>query len=292
MILDRYRIISKIGNGAFGKVYKCYDTKHARMIALKTGDTSQPKSQLRMQQEYEIYKKLQGCPGIPQLYTIHKSKQIWYVSMECMGTNLMKLWKLCNQKFSEKTVLMVAIQMLFRIESLHEKGIIHRDIKPDNFVLGRGSQNHCLYILDFGLSMNVQEAQTPLFTGSLRYASRRNHKGLRYTRMDDLESMMYIIIYFYKGALPWQNTLHSMNTENISKLQKEIGIYKDRISVQDLCQGCPKWIVSLAQKILHENTVPEYSDYKDRMKSRLQELGESFDYEYDWTSYPKRVFLR
>lgn len=292
MILDRYRIINKIGNGAFGKVYKCVDTKHSRVVALKTGDTSQPRSQQRMQQEFEIYKQLQGCPGVPKLYTIHKSKSIWYLSMECMGVNLMKLWKVCNQKFSEKTILMIAIQMLFRLESIHKRNIIHRDVKPDNFVLGRRTDQHCIYLLDFGLSMNINEKQTPLFTGSLRYASRNNHKGTTYTRMDDLESMLYIIIYFMKGSLPWQNTLNSMTTQNISKLQSEIGKYKQQISVTQLCQGCPTWVLKMSQQILHPNASPNYDYYKQLMKHRLKELGESFDYEYDWTSLPKRVFLR
>lgn len=292
MILDRYRIISKIGNGAFGKVYKCYDTKHSRIIALKTGDPKQPRSQQRMQQEFEIYSALQGSPGIPKLYTFHKSNSILYLSMECMGVNLMKLWKLCNQQFSEKTVLMVAIQMLFRLETLHKNHILHRDIKPDNFVLGRDAMNTSLYLLDFGLSIKMTDRQEPLFTGSLRYASRNNHKGRRYTRIDDLESWLYIVIYFMKGELPWQNTMNSMTQANIHKLQKEIGLYKERITPDELCRGLPNWLLNIARSLLHPNAVPQYGMYVDQMKNRMRQLRMKFDYQYDWTNLPTRVLIR
>lgn len=290
MILDRYRILRNIGNGAFGKVYKCYDTKHSRMIALKTGDTSKPRSQQRMEQEYKVYIKLQNVPGIPKLYTIHRSNAIWYLSMECMGMNLMKLWKLCNQKFSEKTVIMIGLQILFRLQAIHERNIIHRDIKPDNFVIGRNSQSHCIYLLDFGLSSVANEPQEQVFTGSLRYASRNNHKGNKYTCMDDMESMLYIIIYFYQGSLPWQ--FQDMDKNNLRQLQETIGKIKDTISIQELCKSCPNWIKQMAHHILHPNQNPDYTLYKRLMQNRLKQMKESFDYSYDWTSLPKRVFLR
>ena len=292
MILDRYKVLSNIGSGAFGKVYRCYDTKHSRNVALKTGDTSKSRSQQRMEQEYEIYKCLQGAPGIPKLYTIHKSKSLWYLSMECMGTNLMKLWKLCNQKFTEKTVLMVGLQMLFRLQTIHERNILHRDVKPDNFVIGRNSQSHCLYLLDFGLSTKTTDQQAPIFTGSLRYASRNNHKGRTYTKKDDLESLLYILLYFYKGSLPWQFSTTNASSDNIRKLQEKIGEYKDKIKISELCKGCPNWLIQLSQQILHPNTPINYVLYKKLMQHRLKELGSTFDYMYDWTSLPKRVFLR
>lgn len=239
-----------------------------------------------------MYVKLQGCPGIPKLYTIHKSKSIWYLSMECMGINLMKLWKLCNQKFSEKTVLMIGLQMLFRLETIHERGILHRDIKPDNFVIGRSSSSQCLYLLDFGLSIQSNDPGNQVFAGSFRYASRNNHEGKPYTSKDDLESMLYIILYFMKGQLPWQEMINVVGTDDLRKLQKEIGKCKRQISVQKLCEGCPPWCYKLANHILHQNTSPDYKMYKQIMKRRLTEMKETFDYAYDWTSLPKRVFLR
>ena len=292
MILDRYKIIQSIGKGAFGKVYKCYDTKHSRTIALKTGDTSKPNSQERMEQEYSVYMKLQGIKGIPKLYTIHKSKQLWYLSMECMGNNITKLWRLCKQKFSEKTILMIGIQMIFRLEAIHNRGILHRDIKPDNFVLGRGDCSNSIYLLDFGLSMYMHKKQSPLFTGSLRYASRNSHNGKPYTRKDDLESLMYILLFFYKGSLPWQLTSNHQGTIDIGALQKSIGIKKAQISIDELCSGCPNWLRTITAHILHPSTDVKYEKYVLIMKQRLQKMGTSFDYEYDWKQLPPRVFLR
>lgn len=95
-----------------------------------------------------------------------------------------------------------------------------------------------------------------------------------------------------KGQLPWQNTMNSMTQQNIHKLQKEIGMYKCSIRVEDLCRGCPGWVYRIAKSILHPNATPDYPLYIREMKQRMLELGTKFDYAYDWTSLPKRVFLR
>ena len=115
---------------------------------------------------------------------------------------------------------MIAIQMLKRIEVLHSKNILHRDIKPENFVIGCGSNQHLVYIIDFGLAKYfirkgefIPYIEGKGMVGTARYASIKTHKGIEQSRRDDLESIGYTLIYFLNGELPWQGIQARTKTE-------------------------------------------------------------------------------
>jgi serine/threonine protein kinase len=112
-----------------------------------------------------------------------------------------------------KTVLMIADQLIQRIEYMHSKSYIHRDIKPENFLLGLGKKSNIIYIIDFGLSKKYRDTKTlqhipyrenKNLTGTARYASINAHLGIEQSRRDDLEAVGYVLIYLAKGFLPWQ----------------------------------------------------------------------------------------
>ena len=133
--------------------------------------------------------------------------------MELLGKSLEDIFQEQKKKFSIKTVSMLAIQMLERIEFIHSKFIIHRDIKPDNFVMGLDKKNYIVHILDFGLSKKYRSIKTrqhikftsnKKLTGTARYASINALKGNEQSRRDDLEAIGYVLMYFLKGSLPWQ----------------------------------------------------------------------------------------
>lgn len=132
--------------------------------------------------------------------------------MDLLGKSLEELNQLCKGKLSLKTVLLLGEQMIDRIQYLHHRHFLHRDIKPDNFVMGKNNKRHSVYIIDFGLAKrylnregkHIKYKQGKELTGTARYASINTHVGVEQGRRDDLESLGYVLLYFLRGKLPWQ----------------------------------------------------------------------------------------
>jgi len=168
--------------------------------------------------------------------------------MDLLGPSLEDLFNLCNRKFSVKTVLMLADQMIARIELLHSKSFVHRDIKPDNFLIGVGKRRNQIYMIDFGLAKMYRDLKThqhipykgnKLLTGTARYASVNTHLGIEQGRRDDLESLGYVLMYFLRGSLPWQG-LHATDKKHKYDLISE---KKMSTPVETLCQSFPQEFV-------------------------------------------------
>ena len=164
--------------------------------------------------------------------------------MDLLGPSLEDLFNKCGRKFSLKTVLQIADQMLERVDTLHSRHLIHRDIKPANFVVGIGEQGSSVFCVDFGLSKRYRHPKTlqhiphrdgRSLTGTPRYASINNHLGVEQSRRDDLESIGYVLVYFIKGTLPWQG----LKAKNPQKKYRMILEKKQQVSIAQLCQGIP-----------------------------------------------------
>lgn len=127
-----------------------------------------------------------------------------------------------EKKFSLATTLNIGIQIITRLEQIHRKGFVHRDIKANNFMIGRGDKAKVVYIIDFGLAKRYFDPKTnkhiPMkggksLVGTARYASVASHEGFEQCRRDDLESLGYLLLYFLRGKLPWQGIQIQSKTE-------------------------------------------------------------------------------
>ena len=211
--------------------------------------------------------------------------------MELLGKSLEDIFQQQQKKFSIKTVCMVGIQMLDRLEFIHSKNIIHRDIKPDNFVVGLEEKSHIIYVLDFGLSKKFRSSRThqhikfnvnKKLTGTARYASINALKGCEQSRRDDLEAIGYVLMYFLRGSLPWQG-LHVHKGED---RYKKILAKKKGTTAEELCKGFPNEFVEYINytRNLEFEADPDYKFLRELLIKALESQNCKFDFFYDWMS--------
>ena len=211
--------------------------------------------------------------------------------MELLGNSIEDIFQKQQKKFSIKTVCMTGIQMLDRLEFVHNKNIIHRDIKPDNFVLGLDNKSHIIYVLDFGLSKKFRSSRThqhikfsvnKKLTGTARYASINALKGCEQSRRDDLEAIGYVLMYFLRGSLPWQG-LHVHKGED---RYKKILTKKRGTSAEELCKGFPNEFAEYVNytRNLEFEADPDYKYLRGLLLSVLEKEKQPYDFCYDWVS--------
>lgn len=240
LLSKNYKIINKnylchlnnvIGSGTFGKVIYASALEGKNEYAIKF-EKHNVKSSV-IEAENEIYEQLKGGEGVPNIAWTGEYKKYKLMIMELLGPSLDKYFIFCNKKFSATTTVMLGIEMVKRVQYMHSKGFLHRDIKPNNFMLGKFSKSleylneKTVYVIDFGLSKEYVDFETSQhlpfkdgrrFIGTPRYASIRTHLGYRQSRRDDLESIAYILIYFILGELPWQGVKAKSKTEKKEKI--------------------------------------------------------------------------
>eukprot|EP00826_Nyctotherus_ovalis_P064785 TRINITY_DN9510_c0_g4_i1.p2 TRINITY_DN9510_c0_g4~~TRINITY_DN9510_c0_g4_i1.p2 ORF type:complete len:348 (-),score=108.02 TRINITY_DN9510_c0_g4_i1:176-1219(-) len=216
--------------------------------------------------------------------------------MELLGPNIEALLEYFNRSFSDKTVLMLAEQMISRIESVHLKNYIHRDIKPENFLVGTEGSSNMVYILDFGLAKKFRDSKTHqhipykesrMLTGTARYASINNHLGVEQSRRDDLEALGYTLVYLARGNLPWQG----VKAKSKQKKHEKILSRKMGTPVEYLCgQIYPEFSVYLHYcKGLKFEDRPDYGFLKTLFAERMEREGFEFDLRFDWVTLdPKK----
>lgn len=269
-ILNNYVILEKIGSGSFGEVYLAKELKHNILVAAKIEErASSSHSNSRIKYEYEIYEKLYKrgfTVGIPKIYQYIQTTDFNILFMQLLGPSLDEIFNKYQKKFKLCTVYQIGIQIISLLEKLHESRYIHRDIKPNNFLIGYKNDKDKIYIMDFGLSKQyMDKTQKHMqfridrsLVGTARYASINMHMGIEPSRRDDLESVGYMLIYFIRGNLPWQGIKIKNTSEHISK----IGEKKMCTSVEELCKGLPKCFLTYINycRDLNFDQIPDY-DY-------------------------------
>ena len=288
-IIDRnYYILTnkQLGKGGFGQIFLGKHTKLNSYVAVKVEEQNS-KSHLPL--EYSILKDIQGGDGIPKIYKLIETKKHNYLIMDYLGKSIDKLFTNCNKKFSLKTVCEIAYQMVQRIEYVHSKGYIHRDIKPGNFVFGRNENKAKLYIIDFGLSKKYIDSETGKhisykegkgLTGTARYVSLFTHYGIEQSRRDDIECIAYNLIYLIKGKLPWQGVKAVNKKDKYQKIMEQKQLYQPDLLCEGLSEEFPT-LLKYARKLDFDEK-PDYKNIKIMFKQLIVSSGMKFDWKYDW----------
>jgi casein kinase 1 len=275
VISDNYVIMRKIGSGSFGEVYLAQHKQSGGYVAAKVEDRLKP---ARIINEYKIYKYLSKNGfkvGLPKIYEFIQGPDFNFLFMQLLGPSLDDLFVKYNKKFKLETVFKLATQLLDLIESLHSANFIHRDVKPNNFLIGRDNKDQ-IYMIDPGLSkkymvdgVHMKYRDHRSLIGTARYASVNMHMGIEPSRRDDLESVGYMLIYFAKGSLPWQGLKKRKGVNNI----EIIGEAKMCTGVNNLCDGLPECFadyVSYCRKLKFDER-PDYGYLKSIFQKSAEE---------------------
>lgn len=282
----KYKVGTFIGSGTFGEIYEAERLGTTKRYAVKLEKRKAKSGKLR--REAQIYKLLGDSEGFARLKWIGTENDYDGLVMDLLGKNLEEIFKESTRRFTLKTVLMIAYQMLERIEFLHSKGILHRDIKPDNFGISRNNCDDFIYLFDFGLSKkyrrengeHVQFRDRKTMVGTARYASINSMMGMEQSRRDDLESIGYCLIYFMKGSLPWQG----MKGDEQRDRNEAILQMKLTTSIEDLCRGIPREFATFLAHVrsLEFTEDPNYMMYKTLFRNLAMRERVGFDGRYDW----------
>ncbi|KAI8979562.1 kinase-like domain-containing protein [Mycotypha africana] len=284
-----YKVGRKLGEGSFGIIYEGTNLLNNQQVAIKFEPRKSDAPQLR--DEYRTYKILSGTPGIPNAYYFGQEGLHNILVIDLLGPSLEDLFDTCSRKFSIKTVATLARNMITRVQSVHEHNLIYRDIKPDNFLIGKQttSEANTVYMIDFGMAKQYRDPKTKQhipyrerksLSGTARYMSINTHLGREQSRRDDLESLGHVFMYFLRGSLPWQGLKAATNKQKYEK----IGEKKQTTSIKDLCAGFPEEFgiyLQYVRKLGFEET-PDYDFLRDLFTKVLKNHGERDDGVYDW----------
>jgi len=210
--------------------------------------------------------------------------------LDLLGPSLEDLFNYCGRRFQLKTVLMLADQLLSRLEYVHTKSFIHRDVKPDNFLIGLGKRQSVIHIIDFGLAKKYRDPRSHQhipyrenknLTGTARYASINTHIGIEQSRRDDLESLGYVLMYFIRGSLPWQGLKANTKKQKYERIMDR----KMSTSTEQLCKGYATEFRSYFEycRSLRFEDRPDYAYLKRLFKELFYRKGFQYDNMFDWT---------
>jgi len=181
------------------------------------------------------------------------------------------------------------------MQYIHDKHIIHRDIKPDNFVMGLSTGSSMVYLIDFGLakkyrsSENLQHIQfknNKKLTGTARYASINALRGVEQSRRDDLEAIGYVLMYFLKGVLPWQGLKVDKKEDRYKKIYEK----KKNTTPEELCNSFPiefNYYITYCRNLAFEQE-PDYIYLRGLFKKVMDTYGYQYDFDFDWN---KKVII-
>ena len=276
LIFKKFRPMKHLCKGAFCDIYAGINILTKEKVAIKVEERY--KMDKNLETECYFLFSLKGI-GIPKVISFGHNKEYDILVMPLLGKSLHEIQSTKNFNFEFKDICLMAIQIIERIQWVHSQKIIHRDIKPDNFLIGLDDPN-IIYLIDFGLSKKYRSSITgnhikctriKKFVGSLRYASINALRLREQSRRDDLESIGYMLICLIKGKLPWDN----IKIDNKRTSYLKFSQYKKNISPELLCNNLPEEFLDYIKYVRNLNfeDEPDYNYLKSLFQIMLNKQG-------------------
>lgn len=294
IVFNKYKILKRLGRGAFGYIYLVeYQNK---LYAMKLENTK--KGYYILDKEIHLMSHLYG-PRIPYVKSFGQCGYYNVLVMELLGKSLEELKNMLpTKKMSIPCVCKLSYQMVQILEHIHSKSFLHRDVKPDNFIMGIGPNSKFLYMIDMGFAKTYRDPVTlahhPMqkgvgITGTARFASINTLSGYTQSRRDDLESLGYVIVYIATGTLPWVN----IQSDNKDELYDKILELKMKTTLESLCMGLPPQFQEYMRYIrgMNYEQEPNYNYLRSLFMIVLKNNGKNFDFSYDWDNRVNDVNL-
>ena len=276
LVFKKYRPIKKIANGSISEIFSGINIQNKEKVAIKI----EKRNIMNKKLESECYALFSlRSIGIPKVLTFGYNKEYDILIMPLLGKTLLSIFESKNLNYEFKDICLIAIQIIERIQWVHCRKIIHRDIKPDNFLIGL-TDPQIIYLIDFGLSKKYQSSVTgkhikctklKKFTGTPLFGSVNALMCMEQSRKDDLESIGYMLIYFMKGRLPWQG----LKVDNKRINYFKIGQMKKEILPEVLCENLPvefKDYMKYVRSLKFEET-PNYSYLRNLFVQLMKRQG-------------------
>ncbi|PWZ25260.1 hypothetical protein Zm00014a_036072 [Zea mays] len=288
----KFKLGKKIGSGSFGELYLGVNIQSGEEVAIKLESVKSRHPQLHY--ESKLYMLLQGGTGIPHLKWFGVDGEYNVMVIDLLGPSLEDVFNQCNRKFSLKTVLMLADQMITRVEYMHTRGFLHRDIKPDNFLVGLGrkanqvgathdhfTENICCGWVSTFISPAIAQAINGYSCLRRVMVKLKRSSYQEQSRRDDLESLGYVLMYFLRGSLPWQGLKAGTKKQKYDKISEK----KMLTSIEALCKSYPSEFITYFHycRSLRFEDKPDYSYLKKNFRDLFIREGYQLDYVFDWT---------
>lgn len=285
----RFTFAEPLGKGGFAFVFAGWDNLKNEHCAIKVENKERKNASRSIKKEYRFSAKLHAAKcEVPRPIWCGRCEDRRVMVMQRLGDSLSDCFRLCGKRFSLQTTICVAIHLLKIIENVHNAGILHRDIKLQNFLVGYKSCTE-FYVCDFGLSdyyINPQDLKHIPLTkghsryGTVRYASLNNHRGVEQSRRDDLESLGFVLLYAVRGNLPWQTIRDEDRRQKWSKVYE----MKRRANLEHLCDGLPDVFVKYMEMVrsLEFEERPEYGELRAMFEKQYKKSKFKRETKYDW----------
>ena len=280
-VIDKiFKVDKVLGRGGFGTVYLAFNKVDNSQVAIKL-DMEFTSANDGAKKEAAIYKALRGVKGVPTLFGTGVNDRQNYMAMQVLGKDLAKISN--EVKFSVKDVLLVAVKSIAILQGIHERGVLHHDIKPNNISIGKEDKDQ-LYIMDFGIASTEtidafkrKSGERILHCGTPDYASLNCHEGKPQGKADDLECLGYVFLYLLKGKSPWNKNRSAATFRNVYPEKK-------LLTTIEMCEGYPHVFAAYLEycRNLRSDEEPQYSLLIEMFQAELKELGYEGDNSFDF----------
>lgn len=280
-IQEEFSLIGLIKAGSFGSVYAAKDKK-GQIYAVKILHEQIPKSKRHFLffqknksfKEGKIFSMLQKIPGIPKLYYFgeNPSTNSYMLVTELLGDDL-RLEFMKKKMFSSEFIAKIGVQLIDILMAIHNKNVVHCDIKPDNILLSH-HQTDQFYLVDFGLASFIKKSQEKNFCnfiGNIIYAACDSHFFEYPQKKHDLESLGYVLLFFILGFLPWQE----IKIDDFNEKIHQVGVRKQKFLQHELDSIPPSLanFFKYLQKLQHSDKI-DYVYLKKLMSSLKNEVND------------------